>query len=199
MPKDFDSLIVRPRTNQRGNKFYGKLFCPQCRESKVIWVRSKKAYRRGDYNNKLCQRCSAIKNLGNYAIGVYGENNPAWRGGRKISDGYIRITLMPSDPFYSMTSRDHSVAEHRLLIAQKLGRCLLYTEVVHHINGIKDDNRLCNLALLEAKEHLVPTLIQEMIPRLQQRIIAVEEENRELRLRVRQVEGKIGEIYAQGL
>jgi hypothetical protein len=46
------------------------------------------------------------------------------------------------------------VPEHRLVLSQKLGRLLLRSEQVHHINGVKSDNRLENLMLLTGREHV---------------------------------------------
>ena len=43
--------------------------------------------------------------------------------------------------------------EHRLIMEQHIGRYILPDEVVHHKNGVRDDNRLENLELMTFKEH----------------------------------------------
>ena len=72
-----------------------------------------------------------------------GAKHPLWKGGRFKSHGYIYIRK-PEHPFADKGGR---VFEHRLMIEKHLSRYLEPQEVVHHINGIFDDNRIENLKL----------------------------------------------------
>jgi hypothetical protein len=46
-----------------------------------------------------------------------------------------------------LTDGAYQVAEHRLVMARHLGRPLEPDETVHHVNGVRTDNRLANLEL----------------------------------------------------
>lgn len=73
-----------------------------------------------------------------------------WKGGKYTDkDGYIRI-LQPGHPAATQIGY---VLEHRLVMERKIGRFLRSTEVVHHINGIRNDNRIENLELMGKSEH----------------------------------------------
>ncbi len=77
-----------------------------------------------------------------------GPNHGSWRGGRvRLQGGYVGIRLAIDDDLYGMGQNKAYVLEHRLVMARSLGRALLPTETVHHINGIRDDNRIENLQL----------------------------------------------------
>jgi hypothetical protein len=83
-----------------------------------------------------------------------GQRSHFWKGGRfKHPNGYILVRLTPEHTFYSMADSHHLVPEHRLVMAQCVGRCLRDDEIVHHKNGIKDDNRIENLELLDRHLH----------------------------------------------
>lgn len=107
-------------------------------------------------------------------------------------DGYVfrhRLTFSPDEwniiGKMSTNGRDY-IMEHRAIVALSLGRPLAPTEVVHHKNGVKNDNRVDNLELVAYNEHArfhgqlitrfndIETILQTKIAELESRVSQLE-------------------------
>lgn len=107
-------------------KVYPERTCPNCN---VV-------FRHPDSRQKYCSmkcRDEAFK----------GSGNPNYKGGSKIAD--YRVVCVDGNGRYTY--------EHRFVMEQHLGRKLLSTEHVHHIDGNKTNNDIANLQIVTSHEH----------------------------------------------
>jgi len=124
----------------RDNRRFIWATCKDC--GKQRWVALRSIKQGGKPEHARCHACSLVdpERISKLREASKGSNSAAWKGGRfKTGSGYIQVKLEPDDFFYTM--------------AKNLGRCLLSKELVHHINGIKDDNRIENLELFSRMAH----------------------------------------------
>lgn len=104
---------------------------------KVIWTRMKE--------NGYSARVAAKRNQ-------YGENNDYWKGGRvRHSSGY---TYVKRKGHPRVLERGDYVLEHILVGEEVIGRYLKEGEIIHHINGVRDDNQPDNLFITNHADHM---------------------------------------------
>ena len=98
------------------------------------------------------KRCCSLPCANKYKSLVQrGERNPWWRGGRRQDQyGYILVVDNGKEPG---ANGKRYVLEHRLVMEKHLGRKLLRREFVHHLNGVRADNRLKNLKIVSHSTH----------------------------------------------
>lgn len=79
-----------------------------------------------------------------------GPKNPFWKGGRSVaSNGYVLIRAAEHP---DADVRGY-IYEHRLVAQAKIGRRLLSSEQVHHLDGDKQNNDPGNLEVVSIQQH----------------------------------------------
>ena len=128
-------------------------------------------------NHFHCRRITIRKRLVSMGVEIdrgrrlRGEKNPNWKGGRREHGEYIKV-YKPDHP----RAVKSYVWEHQLVWEEYHKQLLPDGWVVHHLNGIKSDNRPRNLFAMPKKGHLSQQLLLEA----QKRLREIEIENRQL-------------------
>lgn len=162
---DIGDIATSKQVNRSGRALHIWDACPECGTERWIKLNTK---------GNICVSCA----LRRHSVG---DTNPRWNGGRRYAKNGIFISVAPDHPYYSMAHKactGYCIAEHRLVMAEHLGRCLKSWEVVHHINRDNRDNRIENLLLLPSQtHHHTYTLLQNKVEELENRVIQLEAEN----------------------
>ena len=136
---ELETIRKASEIGHKGVKRYVWHACDNCGSERWVQIKNKQPV------SHLCRCCWCKRNT-----------FINWKGRRsKTSEGYTKVLLPPEDFFYLMATGTGHILEHRLVLARHLGRCLQPWEIVHHINGVKDDNRLENLELTTRGGHVV--------------------------------------------
>lgn len=69
---------------------------------------------------------------------------------KKRKDGYVCLYI----PTHPHANKEGYVMEHVYLMEQSIGRLLTPEECVHHINRVRNDNRIENLQLMTKHDHM---------------------------------------------
>jgi hypothetical protein len=127
--------------------------CPDC--GKERWVQAKQ----GTPDHFLCKQCyTKHHNL---------NNNWNWKGGRTTCMGYTAVKCRNHPRAHKRTGY---VLEHILVWEQVHNKSVPVGSHIHHINGIKTDNRLSNLVCLSSSKHATEhqTLTQVRLQRIRE-------------------------------
>lgn len=100
---------------------------------------------------KLCKIC----NNKHQPWRKVGEENTNWKGGRTMANGYVYLRTKRIQGGAGQSYQ----AEHILVWEQTNGK-IPNGWIVHHLNGIRNDNRLENLVALPRKRHSPNLIIQ---------------------------------------
>jgi len=121
----------------------GKYILCQCCKKRIY----RKPYNLKHQKYFFCSRKCKYAKAG---LWLTGEKHPSWKGGKtKTTDGYIWIY----NPSHPNSNKQGYILEHRFVMSKALRRPLKRSELVHHLNGIRIDNRIKNLFITDESNH----------------------------------------------
>lgn len=119
-------------------------------------------------SNHICPKCGAPKtpqsiHCRKCAMELRrGENHANWKGGRYFNGfGYVMVY----DPSHPRASSNGYVREHIKVWMDKYSE-IPRGHILHHLNGVKSDNRLENLSCIPRGKHETYALINSMQARI---------------------------------
>ena len=123
----------RVTKSKTGTKKYWKCLCDCGKELEVVThcLVKKGQQSCGCFRADMCREKTGVK-------------HHSWKGGRiNMNGGYVGVRI----PDHPNATKQGYVLEHVVVMSEVIGRPLKEKETVHHINGVKDDNREENLEL----------------------------------------------------
>lgn len=117
-----------------------KLTCAQCGKVEIRSRSSgKRIYREQQFCSQGCKSESQrTKALAKFESGTYGRHVKR--------NGYVWISVP-----VLVNGKKGAIMEHRFVMSRHIGRDLFPEETVHHINGVRSDNRIENLELFNSR------------------------------------------------
>lgn len=109
--------------------------CPNCGKKREI---TKQQMTRSKYTG-LCTDCNRKSHKG--------SSNPNWKNGRRLSGGGGKYIYQYA-PIHPDADSKGYVALPRLVAEKMLGRRLLNSEVIHHLDGNVQNNEGANIIIL---------------------------------------------------
>jgi len=130
---------------QKGKRKDSLRYVMECLQCKKEFEILKRDYNRG--RGIYCSNeCNKLRKSGKF--------NGMWKGGYKISMGYKMIHKRLVDKKYHyLVQHNYYIPEHRLIVAKNSNKKLSKKDIVHHLNGKREDNRFENLVVVNSVSH----------------------------------------------
>lgn len=138
---------VRAAAEKRALEGRVSMTCAACKQPMIKWKSQVQRAKRPMTCSRPCM-AKVMEKGGNHR---WAEGR--WKDSRQGYNHLRTDLLSEADRALIANPTARQVLEHRLVMARHLGRPLTSVEMVHHVNGVKTDNRIENLHLTDWSEH----------------------------------------------